>query len=207
MTVKENFLHLTDADCFSSGTHRKVYRYPGNDKILIKIAFNKDGESDMAREMYIRNKLLKNNIRSRLLPQYHGMVKTNLGKGYLFEYIKDADGTTSRTLEDYLADNVLLEKEYDKVLHAMQDFKRCLFAENIVIMDLFPINIILQRLTDGSLRPQLINDMSSAALISLEYYLAYFNRKRTLRRWQRFIKYIQSTYSSRNVEALLENIK
>ena len=205
--IREDVLQLSDSDCFSSGTHRKVYRYPSDEKLLIKIAFNEDGKKDMAREMYVRNKLAKNDITSKILPAYHGMVKTNFGQGYIFEYIKDYNGDSSKTLEDYLQEQSDFERDYEKILRAILEFKQNLLRENIVIMDIFPINILLQRMEDGSLRPMFINDMGSAALIPLEYYIPALNRKRTLRRWQRFVQYIAAQYPSSKVAEFLDKIR
>ena len=204
--VREDVLQLSENDCFSSGTHRKVYRYSGNEELLIKIAFNEDGKKDMAREMYVRNKLAKNNITSKILPAYHGTVKTNLGQGYIFEYIRDYDGSNSKTLEDYLQEQSDFASDYEEILRAILEFKQNLLKENIVIMDIFPINILLQRMADGSLRPMFINDMGSAALIPLEYYIPALNRKRTLRRWQRFVQYIAVQYPGDKVAAFLSKI-
>ena len=200
-------LELTDSTIFNNGCHKKVYTHPENPQLCIKIPYNAEGQDDLDRELFIRRRLQRNNISTKILPKYFGTTETTLGKGYIFELIKDFDGNISLTLDDYLKDENLFKKHYEKLLENILFLKKRLFEEKLVIMGMWPENVIIQRLNADTLRAVLVNDLGSAALIPLEYYFEFLNKKRTQRRWQRFLGNIASRYSYPQAKIFLEKIK
>lgn len=205
--MTSNTIDLTETAIFNNGCHKKVYYHPNNINWCIKIPYNAEGQDDIDRELFIRRRLQEKNITSKILPKYFGTVHTNLGLGYIFELIKDFDGNISLTLDDYLKDKNLFNKNYEKILENILFCKKRLFEEKLIIMGIWPENIIIQRSNINALRPILVNDLGSAALIPLEYYFDYFNKKRTVRRWSRFIDNIASRYSYPKAKKFMEAIK
>lgn len=202
-----NIIDLTETSVFNNGCHKKVYYHPNNKNWCIKIPYNEEGRDDIKKELFIRERLNKKNITSKILPKYFGIVKTNLGDGYVFELIKDYNDNISMTLEDYLNNEEIFIEKYPEILENISFLKKQLFEENLIIMALFPGNIILQHFYPGKLRPILVNDLGSSALIPLEYFFDYFNRKRTTRRWSRFINYIASHHHYSQAQKFVNALK
>ena len=71
----------------------------------------------------------------------YGFVNTNLGKGLVFELIKNSDNSISLTLEEFvkkysITDNNLIDR--------LNQFKKYFFDIQIMISDLHSRNILVQ---------------------------------------------------------------
>ena len=80
------------------GLHRECYRHPENKNHCIKIIVAGGPEESRRETRYYRH-LENRNISWDMIPRYHGVVKTNLGIGSVFDLIVDQNGTVSKTLE------------------------------------------------------------------------------------------------------------
>jgi hypothetical protein len=80
---------LSKKEFIGSGQDRKCYIHPEYDSLCIKILHDNDGgaKKQLLREIKYNEKLKKYNI--PILPKYYGNISTNMGEGYLFEFIKD----------------------------------------------------------------------------------------------------------------------
>lgn len=188
------------------GTHKKTFLYPGDDEKCIKVAYNSEGVIDLLREIDYRELREQQGLESKMMPKYYGKVATDLGDGYVFERIVDFDGSVTKSLQDYLEDEKLLKNNFENVRNVMIDFKRMLFAENILTMGIFPENILIQKVDNNVFQPRIINDMGCATFIKLEYYFVYFRNRKILKRWQNFYDYIKANYTYDTAMLLLKQI-
>ncbi|MBQ0068082.1 MAG: hypothetical protein KBS60_07905, partial [Phascolarctobacterium sp.] len=91
-----------DKDMFiAKGTQKAVYAYPGDATKCVKVKIIEKND-DMNKELKYRAVLTKRGKHLSMLPKYYGCVKTNLGDGYVFEYVRDFDGNVSKSLYEYL---------------------------------------------------------------------------------------------------------
>ena len=142
------------------------------------------------------------------LPEYYGAVETTLGIGHVYEFITNYDGSPCKTLESFLDNEEILTENYDMLRKELLNFKIYLLANRIITMGLFPENILFQKDGKGTYVIRLVNDMGSAALIPLEYYIGFIARIRINKRWNRFIQYLKSAYAnSKMVLKLADDIK
>ena len=99
-------------------------------------------------------------------------------------------------LETYLKNDELLENEFNlkfnELVNACKEIKQTLLNNEILTMGLFPINFLIQHQEDNSIKFRVINDMGSASLIPVEYYISYFAKKRITKRWNRFIEHLEN---------------
>jgi len=203
MVILNNSMHI------GSGLHKMTFTHPYFKDRCVKIPVGSLGRRDMSREIYYRSIRKSLGWKSSVLPTYFGDSMTSMGKGYVFELIRNYDGSRCLTLRDWLND-VKQPKRCEAMPDPsliMKDFKMRLFQERLVTMDLFPENILFQRETVGKTRVMLINDLGSASLIPLEYYLPLFARLRLIRRWRRFVDHLVSSYSSPGARALANNLR
>ena len=131
-----------------------------------------------------------------ILPQYYGEVKTNLGKGYVYELIRDYDNAQSLTLEDILTNQNLFNIMFETVKNMLLFLKTSLLKNEIITMGLFPENIIFQKTAPDKYNIRLVNDMGSGVLIPLEYHFHYFAKAKVERRWQEFLNTLKNNYNS-----------
>lgn len=174
---------------------------------VLKLHIIGGGQKDLLREINYISVLRRRNKNYTLLPQYYGEVETNLGKGYVFEIIKDYDGNKCKTLEDFIISDKLFFENFNLIITLLKKLKTELYDNEIITMVLFPENIIFQRTAENNYRVRIINDMGSSVLIPLEYYFTYFARTKILRRWIKFLEVLKTNYNSPLTDKLIEKIK
>lgn len=135
-----------------------------------------------------------------------GGVKTNLGNGYVYDFIVNHDGSICITLEDIIQDEQLFSDMYDVLVEKLRELKHTLIENEIITMGLWPENIIIQYTDKNNFTLRLINDMGSAALIPLEYYISHVAKLRIKKRWTRFLATLKTHYGSALVDKLVEEI-
>ncbi len=200
---------LKDEHFLGKGSHKKCFLHPNNTNQCIKIPYTTAGEKDLLRELAYIKVMHKKKKDYSILPEYFGAIETNLGTGHVYELITDFDGSKSKTLEDFLKDDNLLEENFEMIVQLLKDLKYTLVDNQIITMGIWPENIILQYgggTNSTGYRLRIINDMGSAALIPLEYYLGFIAKIRINKRWSRFINTLRKFYASPMVNRLADRI-
>lgn len=123
----DNSLYIAEGD------KRKVYKHPYDSNKIIKI--DKIPNDDYLLESKYIEYLKNNNIQiPKYFVQCEQIIDTNLGKGYVYPFIK---GTTLRKI------NKLNEKTYNNLLNIIDDIYNnnylmyCLCPDNIIIDDIY----------------------------------------------------------------------
>lgn len=197
--MNNKILKLTEELFYGKGTHKKCYRHPDDSKKCIKMAYSAYGQKDLDRELAYLKVLNSRWGGKSILPEYYGTVETTLGIGHVYEFIINHDGSSCKTLEDFLNDEEVLKENYNMLHQALLNLKAYLLENGIITMGLFPENILFQKNDKGIYVIRLVNDMGSAALIPLEYYIGFIARIRINKRWNRFIQYLKSAYSDKKI--------
>lgn len=200
-------INLSDKLIYGKGFHKKCYIHPYNPNLCIKIAYNEERKEDIEREINYLTILLKRNKDYKILPKYYGKISTNIGEGYVFELICNYDNTPCQTLENFLSNQKLLQENYDMILTSLKSLKNELLKNEIITLDLFAHNILLQKIAPDRYQVRIVNDMGSAVLIPLEYYFHYFAKTKIKRHWNRFITSLNKKYPSILIKKIIEEIK
>lgn len=95
------------------------------------------------------------------LPRLHGWVETDRGRGLVTDLIRDADGSVSRSLLDYLR----IHGHDDRVRAVVDEFARARGARPVPARSLFPDNIAAQVRDDVTLRLVVIDGLGNAVVI------------------------------------------
>lgn len=198
---------LNEADFLGKGSHKKCYKHPDDSTKCIKMSYSDEGWKDLKRELeYI--KVMKRKAKNYdVLPKYYGGVKTNLGEGFVYDFIANYDGSSCITLESVIENDELFSDMYDELVKQLKELKITLVENEIITMGLWPENIIIQYIDKDNFRLRIINDMGSAALIPLEYYFSYVAKLRVKKRWTRFLATLKTHYGSELVDKLVEEIQ
>lgn len=205
--MKTTIITLTDDLFIGKGYHKKCYRHPHDPGLCIKMAYSNDGQKDLDREIKYLKVLKRKNKNYDILPAYYGPIETNLGTGHVYEFIQDINGGQCRTLTDYLQDPTLLNSNVSMLIEELQKLKTDLIENEIITMDIFPTNILVQWVGASNYRLRVINDMGSPALIPLEYYFSSIAKAKIIRHWNRFILHLERNYSDPAIISLIQAIK
>lgn len=166
--MKEQEIRLSEATVIGAGANKKVFIDPRDEKRCIKILYDEKC-LDWARESSYLKSRRGRSMQSKLLTEYYGTVKTDLGTGYLFERVIDFDGNPSRELSELLKhwneypDYTLLE-------NILEDILRGMLAEKLVTTSMEYANFMVQRVTPEYMRIRVIDNIGTHAKIPIIFY-------------------------------------
>lgn len=181
-------LDLTHAKLIGQGTHKKCFIHPQNPSHCVKVAYNDLGQRDLNREvLYLKTRYRRKHV-STILPRFYGEVQTNFGRGYVVDYIRNADGTPCLNLQDWL-ETAEANPTLDPLINqAMQTLGRKMREEQVLCLAIYPGNILFQYNSIGEgYQPFLVNDLGNAARIPLAYWLSGVRLRSIDKRWQEFL--------------------
>ena len=193
--MKEKEIRLDEKDRIARSTTRDCYLHPDNPDRVIKIMRNLPGASKRNandQEWRSYQYLRKRFGRQDFFVDCHGFVETTLGRGLVFDCVRDFDGKVSRSLLDILTD-----PEYDlsRVEEALGRFCRALIEKEIPLFDLNLLNILIRVAHDGEYHPVSIDVKSkfnNYEIIPLSSYIPFFARRKVRRRCGRLMEKIGS---------------
>lgn len=200
-------LKLNEEDFVGKGCHKLTYLHPDDKKKCVKIIYNKDGITDINRELRYRAYRDKKQLKSAILPSYYGEVTTEKGKGYVFEYVCDYDGKISKTLMDYTNDLDLFEKEVDQLIPLMKQLVECLFKERIITMGITAENIIFQQVSPTEKKLYLITDLGVSEIIPFVLYFDNLAVKKITRKYHTMINHMIQHHDSAPMRKLMDELK
>lgn len=93
-------IELSDAHYFAKGGQRACYYHPHDETLCIKIELHEGRASDLRvkEEVDAHERVIRRGQESHSLSFYRGTVATSLGTGYLFDLVREQDGSLSPTL-------------------------------------------------------------------------------------------------------------
>lgn len=183
-------IELNDKLLIGKGTRRSCYQHPSDASMCIKISTGTPNSiKQQARETHYYRAMEKRGVDFSHLARYEGAVETNLGTGYLYECIKDNDGSYSKSLTHHLRKNKVGQAELMLQFSDLEDY---LLEQGILFYDLNGGNIICQKDANDKLRLVMIDGIGE--VISFTFLNIFkFHRDRTIkRRWLRVVKSVQA---------------
>ncbi len=201
-----NLIELDESLLIGQGCHKKVYAVPQEPDKCVKIIYNADGQKDIKRELSYRSYRRAHNMPMDLVPKYYGTVETNLGRGYLYERITDADGKPSVTLRDCVRDTAILSRYLEDITAKLLELRRRIMDENWITMGITDENIIFRKEASNEYRVCLISDLGTADFIPVTR-IRWFAVKKIRRKWQRLVEDLQREINDEQEKYLTALIK
>ena len=166
------------------GKERTCYLHPHDPRKLIKIS-GTETNIQTRREVSFYKTLTKRNIDYTNMPRYYGKVETNFGKGFVVDLITDYDGKISKSMLWYLEHGYKLS-EFDSYLAELKMY----FLNNLIIFnhDMYPGNLLLQKVDVDTWRLVVIDGIGDTVLITWPNHIRRFAQRKIYRRWDRFEK-------------------
>ncbi|HPD55907.1 MAG TPA: YrbL family protein [Smithellaceae bacterium] len=183
-------LNLDSSYFVSKGKHRECYVHPDNKNLLIKIllpSVKGSALTETLREARYYRFLVKKNIPFTMLPAFHGEVITNRGRGYVFDLIRDFDGSISKSLEYYLTHLPFSEREYGLLDASFDLLREYLMRWKILTMHIQARNIVYQKIAPDERRLVIIDDIGNSEFIPVSSYFDFLAQLKIKRKWRRFI--------------------
>ena len=154
--------HLDKNKLLAKGNERLCYIHPEDETKVIKITHKKGGGRS-------QNKMEANYyacLEQRGTPMTHladcyGWVEVEGEKGLMFERVSDADGQTSKTLNEMIKEQSLTLEEIKALLQELIDY---IEREKIVFVDSSFDNIVVQQSEDGSQKLVIIDGLGGRRL-------------------------------------------
>ena len=182
-------LLLSDTSLIGRGLSKAVYAHPDDAALCVKIIENDN--HDWRRELSYRKVRKRHELAGGAIPAYYGPVETTLGEGFLFECIRDYDGTPSATLADMLSG----EDGESFAEAALPQLRSLLLEERVILSDPNPDNFLVQKTAPDSFRLRVIDGLGTHATIPLMYWFDFMAKHYIRRFWnQRFRKKLSEKF-------------
>ena len=186
--MKADIIQIT-SEPIGAGQERVCYRHPGDAGKLIKL---QKGESDTQtrRELALYASLSRRGVHNFThIPQFYGMLQTNLGEGFVVDLVTDFDGSISQSLWWHF------ERGYPvaEFFPYLEELKQYLL-DNLILFsnDMGRYNILFQKISPQQARLVVIDGLGNHTAINWLDNIGYFARRKINRRWQRFISRLQN---------------
>jgi len=189
-------IELNESLFFSKGTTRKCFLHPENNDLCIKIPLVNEGKRNKGilkavhRENKFYLRLKKRNVSWEHLSQYKGDVDTNLGRGSVYQLIRNDNGEIATNLEHYLqSKNQLINS--DVLSNVLDELYAYMQANQILTTSLLPRNIVLHQHHE-QMKLVIIDDIGSSEFIPVSQYISFFAEKKIKRKWAKFKEIIDT---------------
>lgn len=178
-------LSLGSASLIGKGRHRECFEHPANPGRCIKVVVA-GHINENRREARYYAMLDRRGISWEMLTVFHGLVETNRGEGAVFDLVRDGNGAVSKTLRQYLENEVLSVQYGEAIRVAMPALRGYLLQHLIVTKTLKPANIVFQRTASGDGKLVVVDNVGNSDFVPLSKYSSTFARLKIVRKWRRF---------------------
>ncbi len=165
------------------GGERSCYRHPSDPKKCIKVVHTTSSRTKarIHRELYYLKKY--RDLPLTAIPEYFGIVDTNLGKGYQFELILNYDGSVTEKLSEHVQKYGTNKVLHGKIIELYNAFR----IAGAIVSDLHPGNIAFQKQQNNSSRLVIIDGFGNSDFIKLCDFLPYFAQQKLMRKFNRLL--------------------
>jgi len=172
---------LTTDFLVAEGTDYQCFRHPGDEQYCIKVLNPQRPAGPFWSEVSYCASLRRRGVKFDHIAGFHGLIETNLGRGAIFDLVRDDDAQISRSLENYL------QRQDQHInawaIDAMETLKQDLLRQWIVCHDLNPGNLRVKRLGFDEFRLVVVAGVGHRQLLPLASYSRRLARKRLTRNW------------------------
>lgn len=181
-------IHIDGTLLIGSGGVRNVYLHPHDRDKCIKITHNHQRDRSVRREiMYL---LFYSLIKKPTLhlPKFHGLCKTNIGRGAVFGLFRDFDGQRSVKLSDHISGKASPCLQPEKIVQLLNSLHHHLLEHQIIVCDPAPHNLLVHYPTADNPRLVIIDGIGNPQFIKIADISNYFARKAINKKWRKYIE-------------------
>jgi len=184
--VPENLV-LNEKYFLAKGGERNCYIHPNDASKVIKIVHRNEKHNEQNKLEYkYYNFLQKRNKPLNHLTKCYGFIDTNLGRGLIYERLKDYDNKPSQSFKMYLEENIFTKEEEYKLVRELKDY---LFKNDILFIDVDLSNVFCQEFIKDKYKLVIIDGLGARRLNWRFYSYLYsktFTRYKIKKQWKKF---------------------
>lgn len=175
----------TESQIIGQGVFCTCYRHPDENGLCIKIpTAHKKARKRQASDRAYYRRLHRSDANLTHIANYHGLIQTDLGVGYLYEQISDKNGRISKTIHHYFSAQPELAPQ---IINKLQSLGRYLLENLILISDLHGHNILLQFQNEIEAKLMIVDGIGDRVFITATNIFPSTKRSKIIRRWNRFV--------------------
>jgi len=181
-------LILSEKHIIGKGLERTVYLHPEEKQYCIKIANEKPPRNRMSMLREIKY-LRRHQDYFKHLSKYQYTITTNLGKGYVFDLVRDYNNCISKTLLFYIE-----KSQIDILLHLREKIDNIfedLLSRKAVVHDLKPQNIMVQWHSNSNYGLVIVDGFGNSDFIKICDYSHKFASAKLKRKFNRLNRILE----------------
>jgi hypothetical protein len=185
-------LELSEDLLIGTGRRRRCFQHPDDPGKCVKVSY-RIGEREMGskREEAYYRKYERRGCSLQHLAKFYGTVETNQGLGYVFELVRDADGSISPSLGELVRGGVPV----DELKNELVELRDYMFTEGVIAGDFNQGNILVQQQEGGRRKLVIIDGLGNSDFVKVADYLKPFRDRKLRRKWEKLwgrLKYYEA---------------
>jgi hypothetical protein len=192
--ARDSVIELDRERRFACGYHRDCFVHPENDGRCIKVSRGDDHRETMRETAYYEH-LERREIPWDLIPKFHGFADTSLGRGAVFDLVRDANGEIAKPLGHYLSSPQLAETHRRGLAGALAALRRYLIDHRIAIRTLKAKNLVYRVVSPDEGRLYIVDNIGNTDLIPVATHIRLFAVRKLNRKWSRFERDLLADYA------------
>ena len=138
-------IEIDESLTIAQGANKTCYHHPKDFNKCIKIP-KINGLTSQFLECEYFQKLISKNISWKQLNRYYGEIETNLGKGYVYELIRDYNKAISLPFSNYFENISRMDASLNNLFRSLGELKEYLLENEIIVKNVKPYNILFKRI-------------------------------------------------------------
>jgi PhoP regulatory network protein YrbL len=171
------------------GGVRTVYRHPNDREKCIKFLYNEKKRRAVEREETYLKRYWRDHKPFDHLSRFYGHCHTTLGRGGVFQLIKDYNGTISNPLSTFLPGNALSDRlPSEQIASLLNHLRSHLLTHCIIVSDPAPGNIVVKYVAPDQPTLVLIDGIGNPHFIKIADYSVRAARKIITNKWRYYVE-------------------
>ena len=179
-------IEIDESLTVAQGANRTCYRHPEDFNKCIKIPKINGLTAQLLECEYLQKQVSKN-ISWKHMSRYYGEIETNLGKGYVYELIRDYNKAISLPFSYYFEKISRMDIPLKNLLRSLGELKEYLLENEIIVKSVKPYNILFKRINQKDGIAVIVDNIGHHNnRIHISDHISFLARKDIKNKWEKF---------------------
>ncbi|NNK94328.1 MAG: hypothetical protein HKP41_08260 [Desulfobacterales bacterium] len=181
-------IQLNESFIIGKGGVKTVYQHPNYQSRCIKIAYNFSKKRPVRREILYLIFYYHYHKPFTHLSAFHGMCKTNFGKGAVFDLIRNYDGSLSKMLSDHIIDPNLPQLSPAQIVLLLDELYDHLIEHSIIACDPAANNLAVQFSEPECAKLVIVDGIGNPHFVKIADFSKKYAAKTIHKKWQKYVE-------------------